>query len=84
MPLTNGSIKFRFDGEYVHFKMEDTGAVVSCAVMAEYLAARGERDGIRDQSYRALFTLYRTDIERIASAKYDTGIDRPIITASDL
>ena len=84
MPLTNGHAEFRFDGEHMHFKMEDTGSVVSCAVTAEYLASRGQLDGIHSQSYRALFTLYRSDIERIASAKYDMGSDRPIVTAFDL
>ena len=84
MPLTNGYAESRFDGEHMHFTMEDAGAVMSCAVTAEYLASRGQLDGIHGQCYRALFALYRSDIERIASAKYDMGSDRPIVTAFDL
>ena len=85
MPLTNGRfMEFRFDGEYIHFKLEDGPAVVECAVTAEFLDARAWSDGMRDQPRRAIFMLYRKEIEHLASAKYDMGSDRPLIMHHDV
>ena len=86
VPLNNWRHpEFRFDGDYVHFKMDDNdGAVVYCAVMADYLDARAALAGITGQGCRALFTLYRSDIEAIASAIYDRGNERPVVTPGEL
>lgn len=77
--------EFRFDGDYIHFKMNDQeGTEVCCAVMVDYLAARALVSGMEARSLRATFTEFRSDIAAIASAKYDQGIERPLITPSDL
>jgi hypothetical protein len=76
--------RLQFDGEYIHFWMEDVGARVSCAVKREYLCSRALKDGILDQSYRSLFILYRKDIEALASDKYGRGGERPVVTVMDL
>jgi hypothetical protein len=64
--------------------MEDEDHVsVACAVMVDYLSSRAEAEGIRDQSYRTIFAIYRSELEAIASTKYDAGFDRPLITIMD-
>jgi Protein of unknown function (DUF1488) len=80
---TVGPQHFQFDGEYIHFHLEEEGASVACSVKAEYLAKRAAKDGITDQSYRALFVLYRGAIEALASDKYHRGISHPIISMMD-
>jgi hypothetical protein len=85
MSLMRADIQdFRFDGEYIHFWMQDVCAHVSCAVKSEFLSARAAKDGIADQSYRSLFILYRKEIEAFASEKYGRGIERPVVTVMDL
>ena len=85
MPLfidSNGPVQS--DGRYIHFKLRDEDrAFVQCAVEIDFLFQRGLKDGIRDQNSRALFRLYQKEIEAIASAKFDAGSERPLITASD-
>ena len=76
---------FRFDGDYVHFKMEDyNGAVVHCAVTTSYLVGHATQSGVVGQGCRALFTMFRADIEAVASEKFANGSDRPLVTANDL
>ena len=86
MPLSNGSdFPFRYDGRYIHFKLRDDDmAFVNCAVDGDYLLMRGLKDGIRDQAARALFLLYKHEIEELASRKFDSGAERPFITLSDI
>ena len=85
MPLTNGRFpECRCDGDYVHFKMEDSEAIVRCAVTIAFLDAMSQKNGLGLQHHRTIFTLYRREIEQIASRKYDEGDDRPLITIHDL
>ena len=86
MPLSNWRhTEFRFDGDYVHFRMDDErGAVVYCAVMADYLDARAALVGLPAQGCRASFSIFRSDIEVVASELFDRGIERPIVTPGEL
>ena len=85
MPLTNGRWpEFRFDGDYVHFRMEDGNQIVNCAVTMDFLDSISQRDGVNLRHHRTIFALFRDEIERIASAKYDAGSDRPLLTSYDV
>ena len=77
--------EFRFDGDYIHFKADnDAGRVVCCAVMVDFLTARAAVSGMEAETVRATFMMFRPEIAEIASAKYDQGIERPVITPNDL
>jgi hypothetical protein len=85
MPLTNGRFpEFRFDGDYVHFKMEDGDATIECAVTSDYLHVRALAAGLSNQHTRAVFILFRDEIERLASEKYDGGSERPLVVTADV
>ena len=85
MPLHNGMFpEFRYDGQYIHFRMEDGPAVVRCAVTTDFLDALARTDAIGLKHHRTLFALYRDEVERIASQKYDAGDGMPLVTTSDL
>ena len=85
MPLHNGMFpEFRYDGQYIHFRMEDGPVVVRCAVTTDFLDALARTDAIGLKHHRTLFTLYRDEVERIASRKYDAGDGMPLVTTSDL
>ena len=85
MPLfSDSNDSVRSDGKYIHFKLIDGDrAFVQCAVDVDFIFQRGLKDGIREQNSRALFRLYQKEIEAIASAKFDAGSVRPLITATD-
>jgi uncharacterized protein DUF1488 len=79
----SGDYRFELDGQYICFRLFDPdGAFVNCSVSVDYLFLRGAADGFRDQNCRALFLLYRRDIERLASELFDGGAERPLITPS--
>jgi hypothetical protein len=86
VPLSNWRhTEFRFDGDYVHFRMDDEkGTVVYCAVMADYLDARAALARLPAQGCRAFFSIFRSDIEAVASELFDRGIERPIVTPGEL
>jgi hypothetical protein len=85
MPLHNGMFpEFRYDGHYIHFKMEDGPVIVRCAVTIGFLDALAQTDSIGLKHHRTLFTLYRDEVERIASRKYDAGEEMPLVTVSDV
>jgi hypothetical protein len=85
MPLSNGKFpEFRDDGDYIHFKMEDGLVIVPCAVTIGFLDALAQTDAIGETHHRRLFSLYREEVERIASEKYDAGEGMPLITTADL
>jgi uncharacterized protein DUF1488 len=85
MPLKDGKFpEFHFDGDAIHFTMEDGDEIVMCSVDPEYLITRSELDGFSDQPLRALFILYRGEIEQIASDKYDLGEVRPHVSQDDV
>ena len=85
MPLfCDSSDSIRSDGKYIDFRLIDEDrAFVQCAVDVDFLFQRGLLDGIRDQNSRVLFRLYQNEIEAMASAKFDAGSERPLITATD-
>ena len=85
MPLfSDPNDSVRSDGQYIHFRLIDEDrAFVQCAVDVDFLFQRGLKDGIRDQNSRALFRLYQKEIESIASAQFDAGSERPLITPTD-
>ena len=84
MPLTASRLPFyRRDGGYILFSMEDEGKHVPCAVSLEYMAERAYADEILAWSYPDLFNRYRSDIERLASQQYDSGVLTPVISLVD-
>jgi hypothetical protein len=64
--------------------MMDGDAAVSCRVTAFFLLGRAAQDEVRTPSAVDLFRLYRTEIEAIASAQFDSGRDTPWVSAADL
>jgi hypothetical protein len=81
MPLSD----FRFDGDYIHFNLRDgDGALVPCAVTADYLYTRAQASGMKDQNARAIFVLFRSEIESVAMMKFRAGTERPLLVKADL
>lgn len=73
MPLKSGRAKGLLSSTTVEFAMRDGEKIVVCAVTQEALdnmigAARGTSD------YLVLFEIYRAEIERYASRKYERGL----------
>ena len=84
MPLAKGRFSdFRFDGDYIYFKMEDGDAIVPCVVTVEFLHAIAKKHGYTDQGARAIFVLFRREVEELCSSKYDQGNLRPLIVTAD-
>ena len=61
------------------------GLVIGSA-LASFLLWRGRaaKDGRSQDHIDALFERYRSEIENRASDIYDSGVERPVVTASDL
>jgi hypothetical protein len=57
---------------------------ISCAVTVAVLAALARKDAIGLTHPRNLFTLYRAEVERIASKKFDQGQEIPLVATTDL
>jgi uncharacterized protein DUF1488 len=68
----------------VLFEMHDLWGVVHCMVSEGALRNRGLLDGDCEDSVEELFVLYRTEVEEIAAAQYDSGFKNPIVRALDL
>ena len=68
----------------VLFEMHDFEVVVHCMVSECALRNRALVDGDGEDSVEKLFVLYRTEVEEIAAAQYDSGFKNPIVRALDL
>jgi hypothetical protein len=84
MPLDFGRSDFRFDGDYIHFRISIAEIPIRCAVTAQYLAAYAARHGLPQGRCRATFVIARPEIENIALKLFRSGSERPLITNSDL
>jgi hypothetical protein len=85
MPLTTdpeAALVHEGAGNY-SFTMLDSNASVACRVTAFYLLGRAAETGIHNLSLEALFKMYRSDVEKIASAQFESGIS-PWVTAANL
>jgi hypothetical protein len=86
MPLTtNPEATFVHEGAGNYsFTMLDSNAIVTCRVTAFYLLGRAAEMGcVHNLSLEALFKMYQSDVEKIASAQFDSGIS-PWVTAANL
>jgi hypothetical protein len=68
----------------VLFEMHDLQAVVHCMVSECALRNRALVDGGGEDSVEELFGLYRTEVEELAAAQYESGFKNPIVRALDL
>jgi hypothetical protein len=68
----------------VLFEMREDGDLVHCMVSECALRNRARVDGDVEDGVEALFRLYRTEVENIASQQYDCGFKSPIVRALDL
>lgn len=66
----------------VSFAMFDAGKQVRCEITALALTERATHDK-RQETLRQTFDRCRGEIENLASKKYDSGENPPIITNSD-
>jgi hypothetical protein len=70
-------------GNYAFF-MFNNEALIWCKVTAFYLLGRASAQGIIENSLEALFGVYRSDVEEIASIQFDSGNYSPWVTAANL
>ena len=71
MPLERAKIEFLGTGLHgIGFLMRDGTKEVPCRVSLEALSGRGDVTGLNEAG---VFEVYRDEIERAASAKYDCG-----------
>ncbi len=86
MPLTRApdpSFNPTIDG--IDFAMiDDKQHRIVCHVSRETLQDRGARDGRDLDPPIDLFDVYRSEVEAVASRKYDTGSAKPVVTSDDL
>ena len=72
---------------YVRFPMENGKKPVTVHIAAAWLEQRAVRDGLKTDNLVLLYSYYREEIERAASAKYDQshcdGAD-VVVVARDL
>jgi hypothetical protein len=86
MPLKSNveSVFVREGAGNYSFTMFDSEALILCRVTAFYLFGRATEQGVKEDSPEALFVVFRSDVEKIASIQFDSGIAAPWITAENL